>query len=165
MARKKKHKKVHHRRRSHSGMGAINAAGIMQGLKLIGAVTGGFLVTRVINNQLAKMTTPPSGTMVGAGELAVGALLAVKVKHPLVKAVGVGMGASGGITLLGSSGLKLLPATIGYAPHNIGPGFRQVPMVGNFPKPNQIGFPKPANIGASDIDRRRMHRMYAGIYG
>lgn len=163
MARRKKHKKVHHRRRS-GGMGAIHATGIMHAVKLIGAVTGGFLVTRLINNQLATMSTSMSGTMVGAGEVAVGTLLVAKARNPLFKAVGVGMGASGAITLTGSSGLKLLPATIGYAPHNITPGYRSVPMVG-FPKPNAIGFPKPNAIGAADQDRRRRARMYSGVYG
>lgn len=163
MARKKKHK-VKHRRRHSGGMGAIHAGGLMQMGKLVLAVTSGFLVTRLINNQLATLGSGMSGTMVGAGELAAGTLIASKVRNPLLKAIGVGMGASGGITLLGSSGLKLLPATIGYAPHNVSPGYRSVPMVG-FPKPNAIGFPKPTAIGAADVDRRRMHRMYAGIYG
>lgn len=154
MARRKKHRKTHHRRR----VGAIHSGGIVGGLITIGAGVAGVVVSKVVNNMVSSM----SGTIMGAAELGVGAIGVAKLRHPMAKAFAAGVGINGGFTLLGAKGLAVLPASIGYGPDPMHrytrpqmQGFREVP---------KIGFPKPNAIGAAR-DRNRMHRIYAGVYG
>lgn len=155
MARRKRHKKTTHRRRR---VGAIHAAGAMEAVKCVGGVFLGIVVGKVVNNMLS--TT--SGTILGGAEAAAGVLGVMKLRGSLLKGVATGVAANGAFTLLGSKGLAVLPASIGYGPDPMHrytrpqmQGFREVP---------KIGFPKPNAIGAAR-DKNRMHRIYAGVYG
>lgn len=152
MARKKKHKKTHRRRR----VGALPTGGIMGGVVTVGAGLAGVVIGKVVANMLTSM----SGTIVGAVQTGVGVFGVAKLKSPLTRAFAAGVGINGAMTLVGSKGLAILPASIGYGPNPMHAvsrmaGYREVP---------KIGFPKPGVIGA-DRDRRRMARMYAGVYG
>lgn len=163
MARKKKTKKKTGKRR----MGAVRSGGIVDAAIHLLAVTGGVLAGRFLNgNVLSTM----DAKLVGTAEAAVGAFAVAKVRNTKVKALGLGLGANGVLYALGSKGLALLPASIGYGPDSAAlyspsgvAGYRQVPKIG-FPKPGNIGFPKPGNIGAADKERQRTARMYAGVY-
>jgi len=162
MAKKghKKKKKVHHRRR----MGAVNMSSVKPVVYGIVGTLAGLVSGRLLNNKLATMTLPVGGTVIGAGETAVGTIVAVKAKNIFLKGLGVGLAANGAWYALGNNGLKVLPAAIGYPPPNVErmnsmriAGYRDVPRIG-FPKPNTIGNPV-------DRDRAMRARMYAGVYG
>jgi hypothetical protein len=168
MARHKKHKKTHHRRRMGAAGKRGLLGGLMEGLEIIGGMAGGVLLGRFVNNMINSptATTPTiSPTMLGGGEAAVSAVVINKVKRSGLKAVVAGFGGNGLIYALGNSGMKLLPTAIGYGPDpmhrpmNIG-GFREVPKIG-FPQPGAIG--RTGQTG--DRERARMVRTYAGIYG
>lgn len=155
MARRKRHKTTHHRRRR---VGAIHTGGIMGAVIQVLAGFGGVVAAKVVNNMLTSM----SGTIMGAAETGIGVIGIAKLKHPIARAVAAGVGINGVSTLLGAKGLAVLPASIGYGPDPMHrytrpqmQGFREVP---------KIGFPKPNAIGAAR-DKNRMHRIYAGVYG
>ncbi len=155
MARKKK-KKGHHTRRRVGGIGKENVK--TAAMYIIGGIAG-VVAGRMLNNSMA--TT--SGTMMGAGEVIVGGAMAWKIKHPLGKGIGIGLAANGGLYALGSKGMNMLPAAIGYGPpmqqgYRAMTGYRDVPSIG-FPKPGAIGNGRQPNLESS-----RMARMYAGIY-
>jgi hypothetical protein len=159
MARRK-HKKTKHRRR----VGGINKAGIKEGLMMIAGSTLGIIGGRLLNATMVPATgtatIPP--TLLGAGEALLGGWVAVKAKHGFIKGMAAGIAGNGAVFALGSKGMAILPAAVGYGPDPMHrpsraqlQGFRDVP---------KIGFPKPSVIGAQR-DRRRMASMYAGVYG
>lgn len=90
MARRKR--KVHHRRRRSSRVGAIDVKKI--GTKILG-VAGGAFVGRTLANVAGKSFPTLSGTYVGLGIAAVGALVPKFVKNDLGAALGDGILAIG----------------------------------------------------------------------
>jgi hypothetical protein len=161
MARKKHKKKVHHRRRVGAFGGRLD---IKSGLMMIAGAGLGVLGGRLLNATLAPTvgtaTVPP--TLLGFGEAAIGGFVAAKATHPFLKGAGAAIAGNGLVFALGTRGMALLPASIGYGPDPMHrpsramlQGYRDVP---------KIGFPKPGNIGAHR-DRRRQATMYAGVYG
>lgn len=163
MARRKKSKKTHHRRR----MSGIKMGGVGQAAMDILAVAVGMLGGRYVNATLIPTMSP---TLVGFAEAGVGALGLMKAKKMPIKLLLAGFGANGAAYALGAKGLAVLPASIGYGPDSAvqyNPagmsGYRNVPKIG-FPKPGNIGFPKPPVVGGMNRDNQRMARMYAGVY-
>lgn len=163
MAKKKHHKKPHHKRRVSGIGGGFGAA--LAGVAGAGlGVIAGRMVNNMINPSTAA-TASVSPTILGAAEAAAGAFIATKTKKPgamgnIVRGLAVGFGGNGLMYALSSKGLGWLPATMGYGPDLMNrpnraqlTGFRDVP---------KIGFPQPGVIGASD----RAHvRRVAGVYG
>jgi hypothetical protein len=153
MARKKKGKKSKTRRR----VGGISKEGIKTVAMYIAGGIAGVVGGRLINNTMA--TT--NGTLMGGAEVLVGGAIAFKVKNPLMKGIGIGLAANGGLYALGSKGLAVLPASMGYGPP-MQQGYRSINGYRDVPK---IGFPKPNAIGRSNnMESSRVARMYAGIY-
>lgn len=154
MAKKKKKHSTHKRRRI-SGIGT----GLKETAMLLLGATGGVLAGRFANSMVPNM----SGTIAGGVEVGVGGLIAVKGgKYAIVKGLGVGIAANGLAYALGAKGLKVLPASMGYGPPGPMPyrsvsGYREVPKIGNFPRPNAIG-------RANNMEAARVARMYAGVY-
>ena len=151
MARKKRGKKTHKRRR----MGATGRGSMMEGVKAVLGVTLGIIGGRLINSTMS--TT--DGKLLGGGEAIAGGLVAVKAKNVLVKGIGAGLAGNGVLYALGSKGLNVVPASMGYGPP-MQQGYRSINGYRDVPK---IGFPKPGAIGR-DRESSRMARMYAGIY-
>lgn len=174
MAKKKKGSKKKGGRR----VGSLPAGGGIMGL--VAAVVGvgaGIIGGRMLNNMVnpSTATTPSiSPTILGAGEAAVGAVVAAKVNKPgmmnlFIKGAALGVGGNGVMYALSSKGLGLLPATIGYGPDPMHralnratmQGFRDVPKIGG-----PARFPAPGAIGSPMHDRAaRIRRAYAGVYG
>lgn len=172
MAKKKSKKKKGHRRRM-SGI-SLQAGGLTGGLARVLATVGGYAAGRYLTTMTTTGTSPMlTPKIAGAIQTAAGVLAVAKGKKAWIRDVGAGLGAAGGVTLLGSQGFQILPAAVGMAPANVMlqrqtanrlmSGFRDVPTIGRFPQPGNIGFPKPGNIGG-DRERARMARMYAGVY-
>ena len=167
MARRRR-KKVHHRRRRVGAFGG--SAAIKEALMMTAGATLGIMGGRLLNSTLAPVGMTPtttgitlSPTILGAGEAALGGIVAAKAKHGFIKGMAMGVAGNGAVFMLGSRGLGLLPASIGYGPDLMHrpsramlQGFRDVPKIGNFPKPGAIG---------AQRDRRRMATQYAGVYG
>jgi hypothetical protein len=161
MARRRK--KTHHKRRR---VGAIGGKGaIKEAVMMVAGATLGIMGGRLLNSTMVPATGTPTipPTLIGAAEAGIGGIVAVKAKHGFIKGMGAGIAGNGMVFLLGAKGLGILPATIGYGPdpmhrpaRNMLQGFRDVPKIGNFPKPNAIG---------ANRDRRRMATQYAGVYG
>ena len=111
MAKRKKTKKVHHKRRSK--VGAIGKDGIMD----MAIIVGGAVVAKVLSNKLATST---NATLLKFGAyvpLALGVVLPMVVKNPMLAKISIGLIAGGGITALGSGGLKVISgfeSSIGY---------------------------------------------------
>lgn len=151
------------KRKGPKRKGGRRVGGVKQNAKtalmgLVGA-TLGVVAGRLLNNSISTM----DGKLVGAGELLVGGALVVKGKSILVKGIGAGLGANGVLYGLGSKGLNVLPASMGYGPP-MQQGYRAMNGYRDVPK---IGFPKPGNIGRvqpSNMEMARMARMYAGVY-
>ncbi len=162
MARKRHHKrKTHHRRR----VSGFRMGGLKEALMMTAGVAGGIIGGRLLNNMInpATATTPHvSPTILGGGEFIVGGYVSTKMKNPFIKGALLGLAGNGVGYALGSKGMNILPAAIGYGPDPMHrptrgqlQGFRDVP---------KIGFPKPGAIGAGR-DMGRMRRQYAGVYG
>lgn len=162
MARKRHHKKRTHHRRRVSG---FKMGGLKDALMTTAGVAGGIIMGRIVNNMVNPSTaaTPTvSPTILGGGEAIVGGYLSTKMRNPILKGAIMGFAGNGAMYALGSKGLNVLPAAIGYGPDPMHrptraqlQGFRDVP---------KIGFPKPGAIGAGR-DGARMRRQYAGVYG
>lgn len=165
MAKKKKGAKKHHRR-----VGAVRSGGLVESLAAVFGVGAGIIVGRMLNNVVnpaTSATTNVSPTILGLAEFGAGGFAVTKLKKPgavnmLVKGAALGLGGNGLMYAVGSKGLGLLPATVGYGPDPMHrptraqlQGFRDVPKIG-FPKPNSIG---------DNRDKSRMARQYAGVYG
>jgi hypothetical protein len=90
MARRKR--KVHHRRRRSSRVGAIDVKKI--GTKVLG-VAGGAFVGRTLANVAGKSFPTLSGTYVGLGVAAIGVLVPKFIKNDLGVALGDGLLAIG----------------------------------------------------------------------
>jgi hypothetical protein len=102
MARHKKRKSTHRRRRSHR-VGAVDVKKI--GLKVIG-VAGGAFAARTINNVVVKQfPTLLSGWMIGAGDVVIGALIPKFIKSDLGQALGDGFIAIGALTTMQGLGI------------------------------------------------------------
>lgn len=168
--RKKHHKKgrkTHHRR-----MGALHTAGLKDAIISTVGVAAGIIGGRLLNNMInpspapgATVATSPKirPAILGGATAAVGVFAAMKLKNPAMKAIAMGLAGNGIMYALSSKGLNVLPASVGYPPPNaVRPprpmlnGFRDVPKIGNFPRPTVIGAPR---------DHARMARQYAGVYG
>src|ERR1700722_9726562 len=113
MARHKRRKSTHRRRRSHR-IGAVDVKKI--GMKVIG-FAGGAFAARTINNVVVKQfPTLLSGWMIGAGDVVIGALIPKFVKSDLGVALGDGFIAIGALTAM--QGLGILSG-IGAMPHRV----------------------------------------------
>ena len=140
-------------------MGAtVNKAALKTTAMYILGGIGGVIAGRLLNNAMATM----DGKIMGTGEVIVGGALVWKAKPALLKGVGLGLAANGGLYFAGSKGINILPAAIGYGPpmqygYRSINGYREVPKIG-FPKPGSIGRGQP------NMESSRMARMYAGIY-
>lgn len=96
MARRKKHHRVHHRRRvgaTHSGMTGL----LMKAAGVAGGVFAGGMVAKTISTLDPKI--------LGAALLGGGLFLSQKAKNPLIEGVGYGLAAKGANNLLTSFGV------------------------------------------------------------
>jgi hypothetical protein len=99
MARKRKHRVTHRRRR-------VGAASGMAGLAMkAGGVAGGVFAGGMIAKTLGTVSTSLSPTIIGALLLGGGIFLAGKSKNPLMEGLGYGLAAKGANNLLTSTGL------------------------------------------------------------
>lgn len=102
MARTKRRKTHHRRRRSHR-MGAVDVKKI--GMKVIG-VAGGAFVARTVNNMIVKQfPTALSGWMIGGIDVVAGAMIPKFIKSELGQAVGDGFIAIGALTAMQGLGI------------------------------------------------------------
>jgi hypothetical protein len=165
MARRRKKTKKHGRRRMGATPRGIMGA-LIEGGKAVLGVGVGIAAGRWVNSTVlttATGTPSQSPTLVGVAEFGAGALLVGKARASFVKGIGAGLGGNGLIYALGAKGLALLPASVGYGPDPMRrptrpmlQGFRDVPAIGAFPKPNAIG---------ASRERSRQAAVYAGVYG
>jgi hypothetical protein len=102
MARHRKAKKTHRRRRSHR-VGAVDVKKV--GMKVVGVAAGAF-AARTINNMVVKQfPTALSGWMIGAGDVVIGALVPKFLKSDLGAAIGDGFIAIGALTAMQGLGI------------------------------------------------------------
>ena len=100
MARKRKHRVTHRRRRR------VGAASGMTGLLMkAGGVAGGVFAGGMAAKTLSSVSTSLTPTVIGALLLGGGIFLAGKAKNPLLEGVGYGLAAKGANSLLTSTGL------------------------------------------------------------
>ena len=117
MARRKKHtKKIHHRRKSRSKMGAIGKGGLTSALfTIVGGVAARF-VSNTING--TSLSASYKGYVAAAAPIAVGLFLPKFIKSDMGKALGTGMIAVGGLELVQTtgvlSGIDSFPVISGY---------------------------------------------------
>lgn len=95
--RKRKHTKRHHSRRRHHGMGAAASTA----MDIVGVVAGA-VIGKFAQSKLSSRVNPK---ILAGSQIAVGLLLPRFVKSPLVKNIGVGMIANGGVTALSEFGV------------------------------------------------------------
>jgi hypothetical protein len=148
MAKRKSHKK--HKPHRRKRMGAINSDAV---LLLIGGIAG------AVSAHVADVVFTGDSAYLAFGEVAGGAALAYFPKHPFIKGFGIGVAAYGGILGLQTAGVIQGIANMAgidysamYNQRKLA-GYRDVPRVGDFPKPNAVG-----RMQAMD------KRLYAGIY-
>lgn len=155
--RKTARKKTYRRRR----VGAINAGSIdTMGLAL---AVGGAVAARVLNNKLAASTNATMQKAAPYAGLLLGVVLPMISKSPMVKGLSIGLAAGGGVTALGSTGLKMISgfenAVVGY------PGYNQLPYrkVAGIGAPGQ-GIQKGTHSNFSGSRMSQMNTI-AGIAG
>lgn len=91
-----KRKATTHRRRRVSGIGKINASGILMD---VAGYAGGAILAREVSNIIKKQFPTLSDTMIGGGQVVAGVLLPHFVKSKLGADLGAGMIAMGGAVL------------------------------------------------------------------
>jgi hypothetical protein len=125
MAKRKKAKKVHRRRR-------MGSTGIMQSLQTAGGVVAGAVLASFVNSAVKKsLTTAPALTGGAIGVL--GGIMLPKFMHsPIMQSVGNGMIAAGGLFMLNDSILSI-------------PGISGVP---NMPMVNATKYGQWRKVGA-----------------
>lgn len=145
---KKKHSKKPHRRKKR--MGALNSDALML---LLGGVTG------AVGAHVGDVVFTGQSSYLSFGEIAAGGALAYFPKNAFVKGVGIGIAGYGTILALQTAGVIQGIANMAgvdkgtvYNQRRIA-GYRDVPKVGDFPKPNAVG-------KTNAMDRR----LYAGVY-
>lgn len=117
MARRKTRARKSGRRRTRRGrIGAISLPKQDEVMTGLGAV-GGLIAVSMINQQLAKMTTPPDPKLVAAAEILVG-FVGPKMLgrgNPLITGLGYGMIGAAGLNLAKDLGMITgLPVVSGY---------------------------------------------------
>lgn len=105
MARKRKstHKRktTHHRRHRISGVANLD-------FTAIALVIGGAVAARILFNKLAASTNTTMQKLAPYSGVALGIVLPMVTKNPMLKQISTGMIAGGGVTLLGPTGLKVI---------------------------------------------------------
>lgn len=103
MAKRKKssHRKTHRRRR----VGAINMGFDIEGM---GLAIGGAVAARILTTKLAASTNATMQKAAPYSGLILGLVLPMLIKNNLVKQLSLGLIAGGGVSALGSTGLKVI---------------------------------------------------------
>jgi hypothetical protein len=140
----KKHKPTKRRKR----MGALNSDALML---LVGGIAG------VVAGHVADTVFTGDSAYLAFGEIAGGGAVAYFPKQPLLKGFGIGLAGYGTMLALQTSGIMAgvmsgagIDYGMTYAPTRKIAGYRDVPKVGDFPKPVAVGRVKPS--------------IYAGVY-
>jgi hypothetical protein len=141
----KKHKPKHRRKKR---MGALNSDALML---LVGGIAG------VVAGHVADTVFTGESSYLAFGEIAGGGAIAYFPKQPFLKGIGIGIAGYGTMLALQTSGVMQgvmgaagIDYGMTYAPARKIAGYRDVPKVGDFPKPVAVGKVKPS--------------IYAGIY-
>jgi hypothetical protein len=144
---KKGHKK-HHKPHRRKKVGALNSDALML---LVGGVAG------VVAAHVGDVVFTGNSNYLAFGEIAGGGALAYFPKNALLKGLGIGIAGYGTMLALQQSGV--ISGVMGaagidygttYAPTRQIAGYRDVPKVGDFPKPTTVG--------------RVSKNLYAGVY-
>lgn len=143
MAKKRKHHRVHHRRR-------VGAASGMTGLLMKAAgVAGGVFA----GGMIAKTISTLDPKILGGGLLVGGVFLSAKSKNPLIEGVGYGLAAKGANNLLTSFGVIT--------------GMGSIPLVGYRATPklqSSVGSPMVPGIMKNPIGGVRDLQAIGALY-
>lgn len=118
--RKKTTQRKAYRRRRVSGVKDVD-------FTVIALTIGGAVAGRVLSNKLAASTNTTMQKLAPYSAVAIGIIIPMVTKSPMLKALSVGMVAGGGVTLLGPTGLKVISgieATVGY-PYAVLPPYQK----------------------------------------
>ncbi len=147
---KKGHKK-HKPTRRRKKMGAVNSDALML---LLGGVSG------AVAAHVGDVVFTGQSSYLSFGEIAGGGALAYFPKNPFLKGVGIGIAGYGAILALQTAGviqgianMTGIDMATSYGKQRQIAGYRDVPRVGDFPKPSAVGRPQA-------MDKR----LYAGVY-
>jgi hypothetical protein len=145
----KKHRKKHKPTKKRK-VGALNSDALML---LVGGIAG------AVAAHVGDVVFTGQSSYLAFGEIAGGGALAYFPKQPFVKGLGIGVAAYGSILALQTAGviqgianMAGVDMATSYNTRRIA-GYRDVPRVGDFPKPSSVGRPQA-------MDRR----LYAGVY-
>lgn len=142
MAKHRRKKQTTHRKKSYRSRRVSGVKDI--DFTVVALTIGGAVAGRIVANKLAASTNTTMQKLAPYSAVAIGILIPMISKSAMLKALGVGMVAGGGVTLLGPTGLKVISgieATVGY-PYNVLPYQRKIAgMVDNqyVSKPNFSG--------------------------
>lgn len=156
MARKKKKRSIGPRR-----VGAVKMKKETNDLLMLGlGAIGGAIAKRFIDTALSKQTAVQiDPKLLSTLEMVGGGVLAYTVPNWLIKGVGIGFAAEGGVSLLQSmgvlSGITLTPDVPFLPRPNMG-GLARTQTVGAL---NAYGFPAPSAVGRMNNATR-----FAGAY-
>lgn len=148
MANKKK-KKTHRRttyRRRVSGIKDVD-------FTVVALTIGGAVLGRVLSNKLAASTNTTLVKLAPYSAVALGIILPMVTKAPMLKALSMGLVAGGGVTMLGQTGLKVISGmestvngAMGY-PYNAIPPYKKVAGIYN----QEGKFVNKANFSGSGL--------------